>query len=171
MLAIELESENRKRAIDGLPPLKFNEADAQNAPPSSPQSSTPAPSTTTPQAPPSTSPSSASPVLVPSSTQPLPVTRNQSRRSSGRRESSGQTSIDQIGESLEARDAARYSQEAANNRAQAAQARARGEDDAAAQYEAAARVADENARKVGQRRGRSSTQPAPKKGDPLGILD
>lgn len=95
------------------------------------------------------------------------------RRAAGRhrRSASGASRGDAIGESLEQRDAARYAQEAATARANAEAARARGEDSVAARWDEAARVADANARNVGSRRGGRSAQPAPKKGDPLGILD
>ncbi|HKC62662.1 MAG TPA: 5'-nucleotidase C-terminal domain-containing protein, partial [Pyrinomonadaceae bacterium] len=85
MLAIELEHENRERALDGLPPLKFNDEESAATPPTSlpPSSSTPSatPASTTqpqtqqpisPQSPQATPPSTR-PVLVPSGAKAEPV--------------------------------------------------------------------------------------------------
>lgn len=177
LLAIELERENRERALDGLPPLKFDD-DAPSTytgpkPPSeNTQTQQTAPTSTTSQPP----AQSTSPVLVPSGAQPEKVNpvfgnRRHAGGYRGNRASRGGSRRDEIGASLEARDAARYQQEAVNARAQAAAARSRGEDDVAASWEAAARTADENARKVGNRRGGRQSTPQPKKNDPLGILD
>lgn len=77
---------------------------------------------------------------------------------------------DSIGESLEARDAARYTGDAATARAKAAELRGRGDDAAAAAWDEAARVADENANKVGNRRSRKLAPAQSKRNDPLGIL-
>lgn len=188
--AIALEGVNAQRARNGQAPLMIApEVDAPTSQPamtnttsspSQPQSQPPQPQS--PQT--NTSPAPVQPsggqrpvlVPVPGGSAP-PASRRGGRGNNSRaaRSSTGyQSRSQEIGASLESRDAARYTQEAANARAQAAAARSRGEDDVAASWEAAASTADENARKVGTRQStgaRTSTQTVPKKGDPLGILD
>jgi hypothetical protein len=185
--AIALESVNAQRARNGQaalmisedadapgqataqPPTSQAQPGAQSAGPPGAGQTTPPPATT---AAPVTAPQTRAPVLTPVPGAKPPVMNNgRHRQRSYSRAASGGQKSDQIGASLEARDAARYSQEAVNARAQAAAARARGEDDVAASWEQAARTADENARKVGSRRGSRQSTPQPKKNDPLGILD
>jgi hypothetical protein len=190
--AIALAGVNAQRARNGEVPLMLSE-DLQGSPDTTnptdgtteqtPQAQAPTtytgprgPGAAPPVSNPSTAPAPAvgSSVLTPvpgaKPTAPLGGRYGSSGRRSGRASSSSRS--DSIGDSLEARDAARYTQEAANARAQAQSARARGEDDVAQSWETAAQTADENARKVGRRRGAAQKNtPAPKKGDPLGILD
>lgn len=142
MLAIELERENRERALDGLPPLKFNDEPTPAQPPTQPGSTQPAPQqpATQPLTQSGIAPRSqttTAPVLVPSGAKPEPVTTapirpRQRRRSSSSSSSSGGQSKSQEIATTTALSSVR---DVANMRAQADAARSRGDDATADAYD------------------------------------